>query len=94
MAACISHEQPEALLRFVTVVRRAAQFEIVSRGRTTLRVRHDMVKLEKPRFSAAAGWPFESTTATIARPYRTANFRRHASRVLVGRPRYAGAFCC
>lgn len=42
----LPHKQPEALCCLVPIVRRAAKLQILDCGRTGMRIRNDVVKLE------------------------------------------------
>jgi hypothetical protein len=60
----------------VSIVRGAAQLEIVNGGWTTVRVRDDVMKFNQARFGASASWSLKSATPAIARPNGTAHRRR------------------
>jgi hypothetical protein len=71
----------ELLLCFVNIVRATTQFHIRHRGRTSSRVRHDVMKLEASGLGAAAPFSAKHTSASIAPPHLAPDRRRHVSRL-------------
>ena len=68
------------LLRFVHIMRTAAQFQVLSGGRAALGVRHHMMEFEKSCFTAAPCRTPECTLAALPTPYLALDCSRHVSR--------------
>ena len=69
-------------------MRAAAQLEIVSRRRASVRKGHDVVILEEPALRAATGRAHERALATVAVPDCTSHRRRNVAAVGATRLRY------
>jgi hypothetical protein len=62
-------QRAEMPLAVVRVVRAAPELEISSGRGTPVRVGHDVMKLQKPTFLAAAVVPHEGATSIVALPH-------------------------